>query len=328
MYEVAFHPRPLDEFRFLVTGGAGFIGSHVCQYLLHHGAGQVRVLDNLSEGRRANVEPWLERRNFEFIHGDITDLETCQRACQGIDYVSHQAALGSVPRSIQTPLVTNAANVTGFLNLLTAAKDAGVQRFIYASSSSVYGDRPELPKQESRIGRPLSPYAASKLTNEVYAAAFAHAYGIDTIGLRYFNVFGPRQKPDGPYAAVIPLFIESLLQNRAPFINGDGEQSRDFTFVANAVEANIRAMFTTVPGACNQVYNVAFGQRRTINQLYQTLCELTGSAVKAIHRDERPGDVRDSLADISRAAEFLGYAPRYGIDAGLEQTLAWFQQRQ
>jgi len=327
MYEKSFHPRPLVDQRFLVTGGAGFIGSHLCEYLLQHGARLVRVLDNLSEGKRENIAPWLDRDDFEFIEGDITEAETCQQACRDIDYVSHQAALGSVPRSIKTPLLTNAANVTGFLNLLTAAKDAGVRRFVYASSSSVYGDSRELPKQESRIGTPLSPYAASKRTNEVYAAAFAHAYGIETIGLRYFNVFGPRQKPDGPYAAVIPLFIDALQQNRPPLINGDGEQSRDFTFVANAVEANIRALFTEVPGATNQVYNVAFGQRRSINQLFEALRDMTGCDVEAVHRDPRPGDVRDSLADISRAAKYLGYAPSYDIDAGLKVTLAWFRQR-
>ncbi len=327
MFDQSFHDDPMGELRFLVTGGAGFIGSNICQYLLQHGAGEVRVLDNLSEGKLENIQPWLDRPNFKFIEGDITCPETCVKACQGIDFVSHQAALGSVPRSIETPLATNAANVSGFLNMMTAAKDTGVKRFVYASSSSVYGDSPTLPKQEQQIGEPLSPYAVSKLVDEIYAKVFARNYGIEAIGLRYFNVFGPRQKPDGPYAAVIPLFMDALLRNRAPLINGDGEQSRDFTFVVNAVEANVRALFTTVPGACDRVYNIAFGQRRTVNQLFNRLRELTGSDIEAIYQDPRPGDVRDSLADVSLAKKYLCYDPQYDIDSGLAITFDWFRQR-
>ena len=221
--------------RILITGGAGFIGSNIVTYLMKYGAGKVRVLDNLSEGRIENIQPFMDEPNFEFIKGDITDVSTCNRACNGVDYISHQAALGSVPRSLETPLLTNAANVTGFLNMLTAAKDANVKRFVYASSSSVYGDSLKLPKVEEHIGEPLSPYAASKFVNEVYAGVYALNYGIEVIGLRYFNIFGPNQKPDGAYAAVIPLFMDALLKNESPYINGDGEQSRDFTFVENAV---------------------------------------------------------------------------------------------
>ena len=327
MFDQSVHLVPLGEFRFLVTGGAGFIGSNICEYLLQHGAGEVRVLDNLSEGKLENIQDWLDRPNFKFIQGDITCPDNCREACENIDFVSHQAALGSVPRSIDTPLVTNAANVTGFLNILTAAKDSGVRRFVYASSSSVYGDSLQLPKQEHLIGQPLSPYAASKLVDEIYAKVFARNYGIDVIGLRYFNVFGPRQKPDGPYAAVIPLFMDALLHNRSPLINGDGQQSRDFTFVANAVEANIRAMTTTNSDACDRVYNIAFGQRRSVNQLFQTLRKLVGSNLEPVYRDPRPGDVRDSLADISLAKAYLGYDPQFDIDSGLAITFDWFRRR-
>jgi UDP-N-acetylglucosamine 4-epimerase len=327
MYETPFQSGSLADLRFLVTGGAGFIGSNLCEYLLQHGAGEVRVLDNLCEGKLENIQPWLDRKNFTFIEGDITCEATCRQACAGIDYVSHQAALGSVPRSIETPLKTNAANVTGFLNMLTAAKDAKVKRFVYASSSSVYGDSLILPKQEPQIGNPLSPYAVSKWVDEIYAGVFGRTYGIETIGLRYFNVFGPRQKPDGPYAAVIPLFMDALLQNRPPMINGDGEQSRDFTFVVNAVEANIRSMFTAVPNAAGRVYNVAFGQRRTVNQLFETLKGITGSTLQAVHREPRSGDIRDSLADISLAQQYLGYDPQFDIDRGLEITFDWFRRR-
>jgi UDP-N-acetylglucosamine/UDP-N-acetylgalactosamine 4-epimerase len=325
MYESLFHSGPIDGFSFLVTGGAGFIGSHICEYLLQHQAGEVRVLDNLSEGRYANIERWIDLPNFKFIEGDITDLDVCQQAVQQIDYISHQAALGSVPRSINTPLATHAANVTGCVNVMTAAKDAGVRRFVYASSSSVYGDSLVLPKCEELIGEPLSPYAASKLVDEIYAAVYGRVYGLETVGLRYFNVFGPRQKPDGPYAAVVPLFIDALLNDRVSHIDGDGEQSRDFTFVANAVEANIRAMFSEIEGATGKVYNVAYGERRTVNELYNVLKSLVQSSVSPAYREPRQGDVRDSLADISSATKFLGYQPQFDIDAGLAITLDWFQ---
>jgi UDP-N-acetylglucosamine 4-epimerase len=286
----------------------------------------VRVLDNLSEGKRSNIEPFLGKPNFKFMEGDITDVRTCQQACGGVDYISHQAALGSVPRSLETPLLTNAANVTGFLNMLTAAKDAKVKRFVYASSSSVYGDSLKLPKVEEHIGDPLSPYAASKYVNEVYAGVYALNYGIEVVGLRYFNIFGPRQKPDGAYAAVIPLFMDALLKGTSPFINGDGEQSRDFTFVENAVQANIRAMFSQVPGAAGKVYNIAIGDRSTINQLFFTLRDLVGSDIQPTYRQPRKGDVQDSLADISKARAYLGYEPTVQMREGLRITLDWFKQ--
>ena len=326
MYHENFHATDISSVKFLITGGAGFIGSNIVEYLVHHNAGQIRILDNLSEGKIENIEPFLKLDNVEFIEGDIDDLTTCKRACEDIDFISHQAALGSVPRSIATPTVTNNANVTGFLNMVTAAKDARVKRFIYASSSSVYGDHPDLPKLEANIGNQLSPYAVSKYINELYSSVFANCYDFETVGLRYFNVFGPRQKPDGPYAAVIPLFMDALINNESPMINGDGEQSRDFTFVVNAVEANIRAMFS-IKEATGKVYNVAFGQRRTINQLFSTLKNLSGSEIEAVYRDPRPGDVRHSLADISLANKLLGYDPQYDIDRGLDITFEWFQKR-
>ena len=326
LYDTNFHQTDISDTSFLVTGGAGFIGSNVVEYLVNHGAGTIRILDNLSEGKTSNIEEFTKLDNVEFIEGDASDEETCKRACAGVDYISHQAALGSVPRSIATPLITNNANVTGFLNMITAAKDAGVKRFVYASSSSVYGDSPTLPKVETNIGKPLSPYAVSKYVNELYSSVFALNYGFETVGLRYFNVFGPRQKPDGPYAAVIPLFMDALLKGEAPAINGDGEQSRDFTFVANAVEANIRGMFSSVSGATGKVYNIAFGERRTVNQLFSTLKELAVSDVQPTYREPRPGDVRHSLADISEARQFLGYQPRYDIQQGLNVTFEWFKK--
>ncbi|MCF8275912.1 MAG: SDR family oxidoreductase [Flavobacteriales bacterium] len=326
MYSKPFHTNDIGSSTFLITGGAGFIGSNIVTYLMKYGAGQVRVLDNLSEGKLENIQPFLNEPNFEFINGDITDSETCRKACEGVDYITHQAALGSVPRSLETPLLTNAANVTGFLNMLTAAKDAKVKRFVYASSSSVYGDSLKLPKVEEHIGDPLSPYAASKFVNEVYAGVYALNYGIEVVGLRYFNIFGPNQKPDGPYAAVIPLFMDALLKGVSPFVNGDGEQSRDFTFVENAVQANIRSMFSQVSGATGQVYNIAFGERTTINQLFFNLKELLGSEVNPTYRDPRKGDVQDSLADISKAKAYLGYNPQFSIKDGLEVTLKWFSE--
>ncbi len=325
IYNTDFHQTNISDTAFLITGGAGFIGSNIVEYLVRYRAGKIRILDNLSEGKKENIEPFLSLDNVEFIEGDITDEVTCHNACQGIDFVTHQAALGSVPRSIRTPTITNAANVTGYLNMITAAKDAGVKRFVYASSSSVYGDHPELPKVEDQIGNQLSPYAVTKYTNELYAGVFGLNYGFETIGLRYFNIFGPRQKPDGPYAAVIPLFMDALLKNESPKINGDGEQSRDFTFVVNAVEANIRAMFAMVPEATGKVFNIAFGERITINQLFNDLKSLTDTNVDACYLDSRPGDVRHSLADISQAATYLGYNPQFGIKSGLKVTLDWFR---
>ncbi|MCF8255934.1 MAG: SDR family oxidoreductase [Flavobacteriales bacterium] len=326
MQATRHHKNDISDLAFLVTGGAGFIGSNIVGYLIRNGVGKVRVLDNLSEGRIQNIQPFLRLPNFEFVEGDITDTETCMKACRGVHYVSHQAALGSVPRSIDTPLKTNAANVTGFLNMLTAAKDSGVKRFVYASSSSVYGDSIRLPKVEEHIGSPLSPYAASKFVNEVYAGVYALNYGMEVIGLRYFNIFGPNQKPDGPYAAVIPLFMDALLKGRSPYINGDGEQSRDFTYVDNAIQANIRALLTDVRGATGQVYNIACGERFTVNELFHTIRELVGSDVQPTYREERKGDVRDSLADISKARAYLGYEPNVKLKEGMAVTLQWFKE--
>ena len=327
IYQKPFHNKDLSDLSFLITGGAGFIGSNIAEYLFTHGVGRVRVLDNLSEGKRENIEPFMKLENFEFMEMDITDVASCQQACDGMDYVCHQAALGSVPRSIETPLVTNEANATGFLNMLTAAKDSGVKRFVYASSSSVYGDSVNLPKVEQEIGNPLSPYAVTKYMNEVYSGVFALNYGIEVIGLRYFNVFGPRQKPDGPYAAVIPLFMDALMKGESPYINGDGTNSRDFTFVANAVEANIKAMLTDIEGASGKAYNIAYGQRTTISELFDALKKITNSSIEAIHRDPRPGDIPHSLADISQAKKYLGYDPQYSIEEGLEITFEWFKER-
>ena len=326
MYEQAYHPGTIDKTKFLVTGGAGFIGSHIVEYLMKHGAAKVRVLDNLSTGFFKNLEPFSQHPSFEFIEGDICDVATCAKACAGIDYVLHQAALGSIPRSVKDPAATNATNVGGQLNILVAARDAGVKRVVYASSSSVYGDSKTLPKKEENIGKPLSPYAVSKYVNELYATVFGPIYKMEIVGLRYFNIFGPRQNPAGPYAAAIPLFIDALISNKQLFINGDGEQTRDFTFVENAVQANIRGLFTTHAEAPGQVFNIARGGRTSINELFNVLKELTGSGLQPTYREERAGDIRDSLADVSKASALLGYAPAVTIGQGLEITLDWFKE--
>ncbi|MBP6334351.1 MAG: SDR family oxidoreductase [Bacteroidia bacterium] len=326
MQHSSFHINDLSVSSFLITGGSGFIGSNLVEYLVQYKAGHIRILDNLLTSSIENIRPFLELPNVEFIEGDIRDPLTCLKACEGIHYVSHQAALGSVPRSVKDPQTTHAINSTGFLNMLTAARDAKVKRFIYASSSSVYGDHPVLPKIETETGNPLSPYAVSKLTNELYARVFANAYNMEIIGLRYFNVFGPNQSPEGPYAAVIPLFMQAVLDNKAPFIDGDGEQTRDFTFVENAVQANILAMQTTHPDALNRVYNVAVGDRITINQVYRHIAGLIKSDLKPIHRETRAGDIRDSLADISKAAAMLGYTPSTPLVDGLKMTFDWFKK--
>jgi UDP-N-acetylglucosamine 4-epimerase len=259
------------------------------------------------------------------MEGDLRNIKDCADACKKMDVVCHQAAIGSVPRSIKDPVTTNDVNVSGFVNILTSSKDAGIRRFVYASSSSVYGDEPNLPKKEERIGNPLSPYAVSKLTNEVYAKVFARCYNLELIGLRYFNIFGPKQDPDGEYAAVMPLFIKALLRNEAPFINGDGEQSRDFTFIHNAVQANILALTVSNPSAYNQAYNVAFGERYTINQMYEAVKKYLKKDIIAQYREARAGDIRDSLADISKSHNLLGYSPQFSFEQGLEPTIEYFK---
>ena len=328
MYENPFHSQSLENKSFLITGGAGFIGSNLVEYLLKYKAGKVRVLDNLSNGFRKNIKTFLDNPAFEVLEGDIRDAETCMKACAGIDVVLHQAALGSVPRSIKDPVTTNNVNIGGFVNMLLAAKDQQVKRFVYAASSSTYGDSKSLPKVEDKIGKPLSPYAVTKYANELYADVFGKTYGMEIIGLRYFNIFGPKQDPNGAYAAVIPLFIDAVLKGKPPRMNGDGGQTRDFTFVENCVEANIRAALTDNPEAVNQVYNIAVGDRTSLNDLFNILKEEAGSDVVPEYGPDRAGDIRDSLADISKAQRLLGYNPQVRIREGLKQTLEWFKHNQ
>lgn len=312
--------------RILVTGGAGFIGSNMVEQLLQDKrVNFVRVLDNLSTGSLENLDGFSGHPGFEFLEGDIREFDTCLRACEGIDVITHQAALGSVPRSIKDPLTTNEVNITGSLNVFTAAKEKNIKRVVYAASSSTYGDHPGLPKVEDKIGNPLSPYAVTKYVNELYARVYSNLYDMQFIGLRYFNIFGPRQNPQGPYAAVIPLFIKALLENKAPLINGDGSHSRDFTFVANAVQANIAAMFTPNTEAVNQVYNIACGDQTSLLQLFDALKKEAGSSLNPFHGPDRAGDVKHSLADISKAVSVLGYRPSVSVKDGLETTFAWYK---
>jgi len=314
--------------RILVTGGAGFIGSNLVESLLDHPDVQhVRVLDNLATGSKNNIEEFIAHPKFEFIEGDIRDYSLCLESCDGMDLISHQAALGSVPRSIRDPLTTNEVNITGTLNIFTAAKEKKIKRVVYASSSSVYGDHPALPKIEDQTGNLLSPYAVSKAANELYAAVYAHIYNIGFIGLRYFNVFGPKQNPAGPYAAVIPLFIDALLNDQSPLINGDGNHSRDFTYVDNAVQANLLALFTTNKNAVNLVYNVACGKQQTLNELFSCLKKIADRSMEPNYGPERVGDVRHSLADISKAKELLGYDPKVSVEEGLKTTFNWYSER-
>jgi len=310
---------------YLVTGGAGFIGSHIVERLVQEGQ-HVRVIDNLSTGKRKNIEPFLEK--IEFIEGDVRDLELVRKAMDGVDYVLHQAAVPSVPRSVKDPLTTNAVNIEGTLNILIAARDAGVKRVVYASSSSVYGDTPVLPKHEGMKLEPRSPYAVSKLGGELYCQVFYHVYGLETVVLRYFNVFGPRQDPESQYAAVVPKFIAALLRNEPPTIFGDGEQSRDFTYVENVVEANLLAAQAKGPDVAGQVFNIACGTRVTINKLAQMLAEIIGvdPELKPHYAPPRPGDVRHSLADISKGQRFLGYHVKVDLFEGLKRTVDWYRQ--
>lgn len=314
---------------WLITGVAGFIGSNILSTLLRLNQ-RVIGLDNFATGYQYNLDDALsevtpsQRDNFTFYQGDIRNLDDCKRAVAGVDYVLHHAALGSVPRSIATPDITNETNVSGFLHMIMAAKDAKVKRFIYASSSSVYGDSPILPKVETHIGNPLSPYAVSKYTNELYAKAFANCYGLKTIGLRYFNIFGPRQNPNGPYAAVIPLWITAIMNNQPVYINGDGETSRDFCFVDNAVQANILAALTNSDDAMNSVFNITVGEQTTLNDLHKMISSHLHKTEQPIYRSFREGDIRHSLADISHSRTLLGYQPTHDVKKGLKNTIDWF----
>ena len=313
----------------LVTGGAGFIGSNLCETLLSKNIKTV-CLDNFATGKRENIKPFLNNTNFKLVEGDIRNLEDCKEACKSVDYVLHQAALGSVPRSINDPITTNDVNVSGFLNMLVAARDAKVKRFVYAASSSTYGDHEALPKVEEVIGKPLSPYAITKYVNELYADIFQNAYGLDTIGLRYFNVFGRRQDPDGAYAAVIPLFVKQFIKHESPIINGDGSYSRDFTYIDNVVQMNMLAITTTNEDALNTVYNVAFGDRTTLLELTTLLKEHLSAfddSIKNIeikHRENRVGDIPHSLASVEKAKRLLNYNPKYNINDGIKEAIDWY----
>ena len=317
-----------DKINLLITGGAGFIGSNLVEYFLNDDrVALVRVLDNLSNGYYDNIREFENHPRFEFIQGDICDYKTCLKACEGIHRISHQAALGSVPRSIENPMLTNEVNVGGTVNLLYAAKEQVVDRIILAFSSSTYGDHPGLPKKEVRIGKPLSPYAVSKAAIEQYAEVFGRMYGIDWIGFRYFNIFGPKQNPDNPEAAVIPIFFQAIIDGKQPKINGDGITSRDFTFVANAVQANDRALFSENKEALNQVYNVACGDQISLNDLVGMLREISGKDIEAIHGPERQGDVKHSRADISKIKNLLEYSPNVHFGEGLKQVYEWYLKR-
>ncbi len=309
---------------FLVTGGAGFIGSNLVEKILNLGY-KVRVLDNFSTGKKRNIEEFLDDSNFELMEGDIRDLVSCQQACEDVDYILHQAALCSIPRSIKNPRATNDVNIIGTLNMLIAARDNKVKRFVYASSSSVYGDEPNLPKVEDRVGKPLSPYAITKKVNELYARNFYELYELPVIGLRYFNVFGKKQDCDSVYAAVIPIFIKKLLDKKAPTINGDGKQSRDFTYIENAVEANLKACLSD-ERALGEVFNVAYGGRVYLNDLYWKICELLNINTQPAYGPERPGDIKHSNADISKAKKILEYHPEYDVDKGLENVIKWYRE--
>ena len=318
--------------KILIPGGAGFIGSNLCEALLE-ASNEVVCLDNFSTGKFENIRHLFDYNNFRLIVGDIRNSEDCRQAMEGVEYVLHEAALGSVPRSIKDPFTTNEVNITGFLNLLIAARDAKVKRFVYAASSSTYGDSESLPKVEEVIGKPLSPYAVTKYVNELYADVFAKTYGMECIGLRYFNVFGRRQDPNGAYAAVIPLFIKQLLRHESPVINGNGEYSRDFTYIKNVIQMNLLAMDTQNPEAINTVYNTAFGKRTTLNQLAAYLKEYLSeydpeiANVEILHGPNRLGDIPHSLASIDKARQRLGYNPQYSMQQGLKESIEWYYKK-
>jgi UDP-N-acetylglucosamine 4-epimerase len=320
----------LDKhYHILVTGGGGFIGSNLCEALLLNG-NKVICLDNFATGRRENIEALIANPNFHLVDGDIRNLADCKKACKKVDYVLHQAALGSVPRSIYDPITSNDVNVSGFLNMLVAARDAKVKRFVYAASSSTYGDSKGLPKVEDVIGKPLSPYAITKYVNELYANIFSNTYGLETVGLRYFNVFGRKQDPNGAYAAIIPKFVMKLMAHEAPVINGDGSFSRDFTYIDNVIQMNIRALVTTNPDAINTVYNVAYGERTDLKELIGLLKEYLSAFdpaianIEVVYGPERQGDVPHSLASIEKAKNNLGYDPEFSIKEGLKEAVTWY----
>lgn len=309
---------------FLVTGGAGFIGSNLCEAILNLGY-KVRCLDDLSTGKQANVDLFSDNPNYEFIKDDIKDLDTCMKACEGVDYVLNQAAWGSVPRSIEMPLFYCMNNIMGTLNMMEAARQQGVKKFVYASSSSVYGDEPVLPKKEGREGNLLSPYAVSKRADEEWAKQYARHYGLDTYGLRYFNVFGRRQDPNGAYAAVIPKFIKQLLHRERPTINGDGQQSRDFTYIENVIEANLKACLAP-SSAAGEAFNIAYGGREYLNDIYKGLVDALGVDIEPIYGPDRAGDIKHSNADISKAKEMLGYDPDWSFDRGIKAAIEWYKE--
>jgi UDP-N-acetylglucosamine 4-epimerase len=343
LYNLPYHNKDLSNYSFLVTGGAGFIGSNLVEYLLKYNARHVRVLDNLSNGYFENIEEFTKLPNFEFINGDICNLETCKEVVKDIDFISHQAALGSVPRSIANPIITNEVNVGGFLNMLYAAKESNsLKRFVYAASSSTYGDSPLLPKIEGNEGNPLSPYAITKLVNELYGDVFSRVYGFHSIGLRYFNIFGPKQNPNNPYAAVIPIFCKHFIEGTQPIINGDGETSRDFTFVENAVQANIKALFASFQNneiigedtydnnvnpklKKHQVFNVACGDQITLNQMIGMLQKISKKNIEVKYGPERTGDVRHSKADIEKLKKFCNYLPKFSFSEGLDIVYNWYK---
>jgi len=317
------------KFRVLVTGGAGFIGSNLCETLIENG-NKVRCLDNFATGNKENLSQLISQPNFELFEGDIRSLDDCIKACEGQDYVLHQAALGSVPRSLNDPITSNEVNISGFVNMLVASRDAGVKRFVYAASSSTYGDSEGLPKVEEKIGKPLSPYAITKYVNELYADIFNRAYGLDCVGLRYFNVFGRKQDPNGAYAAVIPKFVQQLIKHESPIINGDGTYSRDFTYIDNVIEINIKALVSENKEASNQVYNVAYGERTSLNELVMLLKKSLSeydpaiATIDAEYGPERKGDVPHSLASIEKARKLLDYEPEFDFKSGLSEAVHWY----
>jgi UDP-N-acetylglucosamine 4-epimerase len=329
LYNLKYHNNDLSRYTFLITGGAGFIGSNIVEYLLRYNAGHIRVLDNLSNGYFENIREFIKYKNFEFIEGDIRNFDTCLHAVKDINFISHQAALGSVPRSINDPILSNEVNVSGFLNILTVAKESKtLKKMVYAASSSTYGDSSELPKKEGSEGKPLSPYAVTKLVNELYADVFSKLYGFNSTGLRYFNVFGPKQNPNNPYAAVIPIFCKNIIENSRPKINGDGLTSRDFTFVENVVQANIKAMMSYESlSKEHKVYNVACGEQISLNQIVQILNKISNKKILPLYEEERVGDIKHSRADINLIINELQYVPVIKFQTGLELVFNYYKNQ-